>query len=220
MKIWVVIPAFNEGKNIVKVLRAVKNKGLPVMVIEDGSSDDTYRQVSQEKVDVLIQNKTNLGKGASLRIAFAYIKEHNLDCEAVIIMDADAQHLPEELDIFINKLDQGSFFVVGNRLDNPKNMPLIRVITNKLMSFIISRIAGQKIPDTQCGFKAMRTQVLEKAPITTSKYEIDSELILGAASLGYKIDSVPVRSVYRKQRSGINPLLDTARFFKFILMIK
>lgn len=220
MKIWVVIPAFNEGKNIVKVLKAVKDKGLPIIVVEDGSTDDTFLRVSQEKVDVLIQNKKNLGKGASLKVAFDYIKEHNLDCEAVVIMDADAQHLAEELDLFISKLQQGSFFVVGNRLNSPKNMPLIRMITNKLMSFVISRIAGQRIPDTQCGFKAIRTEVLEKISIKTSKYEIDSEIILGAASLGYKIDSVSVKSIYRQQRSGINPLLDTARFFRFILTIK
>jgi len=204
----------------VKVIREIKKRPLSIMVVDDGSMDDTYSRVSEEKVEVLIKNEKNLGKGNALRKAFNYIIDRNLDCDAVIIMDADAQHLPEELDSFMDKLKQGSFFVMGNRLVNPRNMPILRIITNKIMSFIVSKISGQKIPDTQCGFKAIRREVLEKTVLRTSKYEIDSELIIQASSLGYRIESIPVKSVYRKENSYINPVFDTVRFITYILSIR
>jgi glycosyltransferase involved in cell wall biosynthesis len=217
MKPWVVIPAFNEEENIASVIREIKAKGLPLIVVDDGSVDSTSAQVEEEKVDVLINNKTNLGKGASLRAAFDYIKENRLDCDAVIIMDADAQHHSQEIDLFIHRLEEGSALVQGNRLNDPKNMPILRVITNKVMSFIISIYCGQKIPDTQCGFKAIRREVLDKLRLKTSKYEIESELLIQSAALGYRIDSVAIKSIYRKERSNIDPFIDTARFIKFIL---
>ncbi|HEC68797.1 MAG TPA: glycosyltransferase family 2 protein [Candidatus Omnitrophica bacterium] len=219
MKVWIVIPAFNEEKTIQVIVRKVKDKSLPVIVIDDGSQDNTYSKALEAEADIVLRNERNLGKGASLRKVFTYLINNNLDCEAVIIMDADAQHLPEELSLFIEKLKKGSCFIVGNRLSSPSGMPLIRLITNKLMSYIISKKIKQEVPDTQCGFKAIRREVLEKLCLKTSKYEIDSELIIKSAFLGYRIESVPIKSVYREQRSNINPFWDTFRFIRFILTV-
>jgi len=219
MKVWIVIPAFNEAETIQAVVRKVKDKSLPVIVIDDGSQDNTYSKALEAGADIVLRNEKNLGKGASLRKVFTYLINNNLDCEAVIIMDADAQHLPEELSLFIEKLKKGSCFIVGNRLSSPSGMPLIRLITNKLMSYIISKKIKQEVPDTQCGFKAIRREVLEKLCLKTSKYEIDSELIIKSAFLGYRIESVPIKSVYREQRSNINPFWDTFRFIRFILTV-
>ncbi|MBN2119982.1 MAG: glycosyltransferase family 2 protein [Candidatus Omnitrophica bacterium] len=220
MKTWIILPAFNEEKNILEVIRQIKHKKLPIIVVDDGSTDSTYSKVEGEKVEVLLKNKQNLGKGASIRVAFRYIIDNKLDCDAAIIMDSDAQHLPQELDSFIKKLKEGSFFVLGNRLSNPKDMPWLRIITNKCMSFLLSRMVKQKVPDTQCGFKGLRKELLEKLSLTTSKYEIDSEFIIKVASLGYRIDSIPIKSIYRKQRSDINPFLDSCRFIRYILKVR
>lgn len=219
MKVWVVIPAFNEADSIENVVRKIKEKNLPVIVVDDGSSDKTYTKAINSGSDIVLKNEENKGKGASLRKAFDYIIKNNLDCQAVIIMDADAQHLPEELDLFVEKLKRDSYFIVGNRLNSPFGMPLIRLFTNKIMSYIISKKIRQYIPDTQCGFKALKREVFEKLNLKTSKYEIDSELIIKSALLGYRIDSIPIRSVYRKQKSKINPFLDTLRFIRFILKV-
>ncbi len=219
MKIWVVIPAFNEAENIEKVVREVREKSFPVIVIDDGSSDGTSLKAVKAGAEIVLKNKRNMGKGASLRRAFNYIIKNKLDCEAIIIMDADAQHLPQELGLFIEKLNKGSHFIVGNRLFFPSGMPLVRFFTNKIMSYIISKKVKQNIPDTQCGFKAIKREVFESLNLTTSKYEIDSELVIKSAFLGYKIDSVPIKSIYRRQKSKINPFLDTLRFIRFILSI-
>ena len=216
----VVIPAFNEESNIVSVINEIKRKNIPIIIIDDGSVDSTYDKVSKENVSVLLRNTKNLGKGASLRKAFDYIISNDLECDAVIIMDADAQHLPEEIDSFVDKLHSGSSFVIGNRLNKPKNMPLTRIITNKAMSFMISKKCRQPIPDSQCGFKALRKDVLQKISLKTSNYEIDTELLIQASEAGIKIDSVPIKSIYRHQVSSINPFIDSFRFLRYLLTLR
>jgi hypothetical protein len=85
------------------------------------------------------------------------------------------------------------------------------------MSWIVSRIAKQKIPDTQCGFRLIKSEVLKKINLETSKYEIESEILIKASRLGFKIESVPIKTVYGEERSRINPVLDTLRFIRYII---
>lgn len=217
MNIWVIIPAFNEAGSIAGVIRQIKSKNLPLVVIDDGSTDSTSSVIEKERVDVFLKNRRNRGKGSAVKQAVDYIMKNIPECDAVIIMDADAQHSAEELDLFVSKLKQGAFFINGNRMQNPGNMPLIRVLTNMLMSLVISLITKQRIYDSQCGFKAISRKVLENITIKSTKYEIDSELILEAAEAGYSIDSLPIKSIYNREKSNINPFWDTVRFIIFII---
>ncbi len=217
MNIWVIIPAFNESCSIAGVIRQIKSKNLSLIVVDDGSTDGTSHIIEKEGVDVFLKNKSNQGKGSAVKRAVDYVIENIPDCNAVIIMDADAQHSAEELDLFISMLKQGSSFINGNRMRNPGNMPFLRVLTNMLMSLVISLITKQRIYDSQCGFKAISRKVLEKITIKSAKYEIDSELILETAEAGYKIDSLPVKSIYSREKSNINPFWDTIRFIIFIM---
>lgn len=136
-------------------------------------------------------------------------------------MDADCQHSPAELDKFLQEAASGSYFTVGNRMFNHSGMPKLRVITNKFMSWLISRIARQRIPDTQCGFRLIKRETLERIEIKTNNFEIESEILIKAARLGFPIKSVPIKSIYFKSlRSRINPFVDTIRFIKFILQLE
>lgn len=215
MRVWVIIPAYNERFSLAGVLEEVKEKGLSALVVDDGSADNTY-EVAKKKADFVIKNEKNFGKGLSLNKGIAHLLK-NVDFDYIITMDADGQHSPLDLDKFLKQAEAGAPFVVGNRMVDPKGMPLLRIITNTFMSWLISKTAGQKIPDTQCGFRLIKKEVLEKIIITTKKYEIESEIIIKAARLGVPIVSIPVRSVYFKnQQSKIRPLRDTVRFLKFI----
>ena len=215
MQVWVVIPAYNERFSLAGVLEEVKEKGLSVLVVDDGSVDNTY-EVAKKKADFVIRNKKNFGKGMSLNKGIEYLLK-NVDFDYIVTMDADGQHSPLDLDKFLKQAEAEIPFVVGNRMVNPKGMPLLRIMTNTFMSWLISKTAGQKIPDTQCGFRLIKKEVLEKINITTRKYEIESEIIIKAARLGVPIKSIPIRSVYFKnQQSKIRPLRDTVRFLKFI----
>jgi len=219
MKTWVIIPAYNEEKAIKVILQELKTKGLPVLVIDDGSSDNTYAE-AKKWADVVIRSKKNFGKGMSLRKGISYLLE-NEDFDSIITMDADGQHSLSDLDKFFREFKEGADFVIGNRIDNPLGMPWARIITNKFMSWFISKISGQKIPDTQCGFRLIRREVLEKIIITTKKFEIESEILIKAVRLGFSIKSIPIRSIYfRNPQSKIRPFIDTARFIRFIFHLE
>jgi len=218
MNICVIIPAFNEAKNIANIIKRIKSYNLKVLVIDDGSVDNTAEIALNSDVEV-IKNKRNLGKGASLIRGFDYALKNNFD--AVITMDADGQHLPEDLPKFIQKAEQSNNSIfIGNRMLNPLKMPLIRKLTNRVMSFLISLIIKQNVPDTQCGFKLIKRELLEKLKLNTKHYDTESEIIIKSALLGYTIESIPIRCVYESKKSQINPIVDTFRFIWFLIKIK
>ena len=95
-------------------------------------------------------------------------------------------------------------------------MPLIRTLTNRFMSWLISKISGEDVRDSQCGFRLLRRNVLEKLNLNSDRFEIESEIILKSAKLGFKIGNAPIETVYGDEHSKINPARDTIRFFKFL----
>lgn len=218
MRVWVVIPAYNEKFSLAGIVDELKSENFSVLVVDDGSIDNTY-ELAKRKADFVIRNDKNLGKGMSLKKGIAYLLKE-VEFDYLVTMDADGQHSPSELDKFLQEAEGGACFVVGNRMSNPIGMPKLRVITNKFMSWLISRIAGQRIPDTQCGFRLIKREVLEKVKIETNNFEIESEILIKAARLGFPIKSIPIKSIYFKSlHSRINPFIDTVRFIKFILQL-
>ncbi|MFH1269674.1 MAG: glycosyltransferase family 2 protein [Candidatus Omnitrophota bacterium] len=215
MKICVIIPTYNEAKAIGGIVGKVRQQEVEVVVIDDGSQDNTS-QIAGDSGAVVLRNENNEGKGASLIKGFRYALNKGLD--AVITMDGDGQHLPEEIPYFIRmaQYSQGGIFI-GNRMLKKNNMPFLRVITNRFMSWFISLVAGQDIPDTQCGFRLIKKELLEKINLKTSKYESESEMLIKASRLGYKIESVPIKTIYNGEKSQINPVIDTIRFIKLII---
>jgi len=216
MKACVVIPAYNEAKAIGALVSEIRTRcNLDTIVIDDGSRDTTST-IAREKGAIVIKNQKNKGKGASLMEGFKYALEHG--CEALITMDGDGQHLPEDLHGLLSKAQNSDAqIIIGNRMENPKDMPAFRWLTNKFMSDFISFMAGQAIPDTQCGFRLIKKEVLEKIDLSTSKYETESEILIKSARAGFKIESIPVKTVYCKEKSSINPVIDTLRFLRFVI---
>ncbi|MDD5292645.1 MAG: glycosyltransferase family 2 protein, partial [Candidatus Omnitrophica bacterium] len=215
MKGCVIIPTFNEAKIIRDLIAKIKVFGLDVLVVDDGSKDSTADLARKAGAQVIVHAR-NMGKGASLRTGFN--KVINDDYDFTITMDGDGQHRPEDIDNFIREFSAtNSDIIVGNRMDCPQNMPLHRWITNRIMSMIISSICKTYIPDSQCGFRFIKKDVLKDMVFSTSNYEIESELLMQASKKNYRITSVPIKSVYEGQDSQINPIVDTVRFFRFIL---
>ena len=215
MKGCVLIPTFNESKIIYDLVVKIKRQGLDVLVVDDGSRDRTEALAQKAGAQVISHSK-NMGKGTSLRTGFQKVIKDNYDF--IITMDGDGQHRPEDLENFIQNFSaHNTDIIVGNRMDEPKNMPFHRWITNKVMSMIISSICKVYIPDTQCGYRLIKIPVLKDIVFSTSNYEIESELLIQASKKHYKISSVPIKTVYEGQDSQINPVVDTIRFFRFIL---
>ena len=213
----VLIPSYNEAKTIGNIVKEVKAQGLSVYVVDDGSSDNTST-IAEEAGAVVIKNEKNRGKGASLREGFKYMLKER--CDAVIVMDGDNQHEAGSIPDFVRQMEEeGADMVIGNRMLDTKSMPHIRFSTNRFMSYLLSKMCGQRIPDTQCGYKLITRKVLENVTLDSSNFEIESELIVKAGRKGFKISSVPIKTIYQDEKSKINPILDTLRFLAFIIRI-
>jgi glycosyltransferase involved in cell wall biosynthesis len=214
-KICILIPAHNEAKTIADVVRQVRAKGFDVLVVDDGSSDNSASLARTAGATVLINFK-NQGKGFSLQRGFDYIISRDYD--ALITMDADGQHAIEDLDGFVDLFNAHKPDVIcGNRMTDHKGMPWVRLVTNKIMSGLISLVCRQKIHDSQCGYRLIRSEVLRNVQLSSSAFEIESEVLIKSSKKHYRIASVPVKTIYGNEVSKINPFFDTARFIIYIV---
>ncbi len=213
----ILIPAYNEQSHIGRLIDDVKKYAKDILVVDDGSSDGTLDIIKKAGVEY-IEHKTNKGKGASLSDGYRYAIEKNYDY--VLVMDGDGQHSPSDIPAFLKNAEQTSAdIILGNRMESTKNMPWLRFFTNRFMSWLISKIAGQPIYDSQCGFRMIATKVLKNVKVESKNYDAESEILIRASRLGYKIDSVGVKTIYAGQESKINKFKDTIRFFKLLIRL-
>lgn len=214
MKTCVVIPSHNEAGTIAGLVKEISAYKLPMIVVDDGSTDGTVEQARSAGA-LTLSNERNLGKGASLVRGFEYAATQGYD--AVLTMDGDGQHLPADIPLFLEAAKRPFGIIIGNRMTKVGNMPYVRVITNSFMSWLISRMCGQNIPDSQCGFRLIDCGILRQVTLHTRKFEAESEILIKAARLGYPIISVPIKTVYEREGSHINPFVDTLRFIRFLI---
>ena len=218
MNVVVVIPAYQAVRTIGPLVAEIRSQGLPVTVVDDASGDGTAG-AAQAAGALVIRRAVNGGKGAAFRDGVAAALGG--DCDWIITLDADGQHLASEIPLFLKEAERsGADLVVGNRMGRPRGMPLDRWLTNLVMSGFLSRIVGQRIPDTQCGFRMIRRRVLETIRLTSDRFEVESEMIVRTAWAGFRTASVHVSSVYRWQSSFIRPIRDTVRFLRFLWLLK
>ena len=112
--------------------------------------------------------------------------------------------------------ENGSDVVVGSRMDAVRDMPPLRVWTNRTTSRIVSLLAKQEIPDSQSGYRAIRTKVLDGMNLVTSRYDTESEILIRAGRRGFSIGAIPIESIYKDSISHINPFVDTLRFIRLV----
>jgi glycosyltransferase involved in cell wall biosynthesis len=215
MKACVIIPTYNEARAIAGVVRGVRGLNLEAVVIDDGSTDNTSG-IARDCGAVVLKNQRNEGKGACLVKGFNYALDNDYD--AVLTMDGDGQHLPEDIAHFIRLAqDSENAVLLGNRMLKTKTMPWLRLLTNKFMSSLISKITGQDIPDSQCGFRLLKKEVLKKLRLKTRRYQTESEILIQSSRLGFKIKSIPIKTIYSGEKSRIKPFSDSLRFIRFII---
>jgi len=215
MKIGVLIPVFNESATIGSIVERLRKKGLDVIVIDDGSIDRS-RQIAEQNGAHVIRNEKRNGKGYSLRAGFEFVVKE--DYHGIIAMDGDGQHDIDDLDRFLSLAqNQDVHIITGNRLANSEGMPWVRLCTNRFMSWLISLACRQTIPDTQCGYRYLSCYLLKSIHLSSRDYEIESEILMKASKKGYKIYSVPVKTIYAQEESEIKPVKDTFRFFTYFL---
>ena len=219
MTVGIILPALNAARFLTEVIGEIRTL-LPeclVLVVDDGSTDGTDDIARAAGAEVIV-HEVNRGKGEALKTGYRWAQDRQLDW--VFTMDSDGQHLPNEMQDFINTSDRGGFdVVVGTRMARTENMPWLRVMTNRFTSWVISRLAGQDIPDSQNGYRLYRTACFAGVKLRTSRYDSESEILVRMARRGYRIGSVPVTTVYGDETSSINPFIDTGRFFRLVFML-
>ncbi|MGH8718314.1 MAG: glycosyltransferase family 2 protein [Burkholderiales bacterium] len=216
-KIAVVIAAYNEAATVRAVAMRALSQVLHVIVVDDGSEDRTQSELKNLSVDYL-RNAKNLGKAASLWRGFEHALER--DASAVITLDADGQHLPEDIPKLITAHRTcPDCIVIGARPHEKKDAPARRYYANRFADFWIGWAAGQRISDSQSGFRLYPTKVLRRVTVNHRKaagFVFESEILIVAARQGFKIISVPVPALYGERRSHFRPVLDILRIARMI----
>jgi len=219
--IAILIPAYNEEKYIGQVIKNCALYKLDIIIVDDGSIDQTAKTVKQLQQSgkyrlIFLQHSKNKGKGAALGTGFKYTVKNNY--QGVITLDADAQHNTKEIEYFLQMVKKEKpDLIIGSRFQNTKGMPFIRLATNYFTSWIISALAGKKVEDVQSGFRYISTKVIKNIELKTKHFETEPELILKACWLNYQVKNVPISTIYYEDFvSQVNKLTDTLKFFRLV----
>ena len=190
-----IIPAYNEGKVIGNVVKTVRRECDRVLVIDDGSSDDT-RWNAERAGALVICHSVNLGTGASEETGIRSALQ--LGADVIVTLDADGQHDPSEIPKLLEPiLSDEADMVIGSRFLEPEGpMPQTRRVGNSLLTGLTSIICGVEITDSQSGFRALNRRAAEKINELPSDYSWASDMITQVHRKGLRIREAPVRTIY------------------------
>jgi glycosyltransferase involved in cell wall biosynthesis len=213
----VLIPTYNEEYNVLSISKDLELIDVPFLFVDDGSIDKTVTVLWFKDLPYLAYFP-NRGKAYALKLGAKYLFKEGY--EYIVTIDGDRQCAIEDIEKFDNALlfYPDCDIIIGNRLWDKKHMPKIRFYTNKIMSWIISKLAGVKIEDTQCGFRLYSKRIFETLDLKTNGFTMESEVLIKAGKAGYKIKSIPIKCIYHKGRkSNIKIIRDFIRFVKLII---
>lgn len=207
MRVAALVPAYQAAAHLGDVLLGLQalDPAPDILVVDDGSRDATA-QVARTLGVRVHSFAGNRGKGHALLEGFRLL----FDYDAVVTLDADGQHPPECLPSFVRAAESGVDLVLGRRARTP-DMPWTRRFANAFSSGWASSLAGQTVSDSQCGYRLYRREVFERTPITPGRYELESEIVVRAARLGFRLAEVEIPTVYGEERSQIRAGRDVPR---------
>lgn len=214
-RILALIPGYQEGPRIGPVVEAAR-RHLPVLVVDDGSSDDTAANAAAAGAEV-IRQRPNQGKGAALRAGFRQALDEGWD--AVVTLDADGQHDPAEIPRFVAAFDApGSHgprpeLVVGRR--DFRRMPPVRRLSNTLGTALFSWAVGRHVPDNQSGYRLLgRRLMTAMLDSREDGFELEVEMIAVCLRHGWSLEWVPISTIYAGEPSHVRPLTHLRHFVR------
>jgi glycosyltransferase involved in cell wall biosynthesis len=211
--IFVIVPAYNEEKFIANVLKKLNFKHIQYIVVDDGSDDKTFL-TAKRYAKYVLRHKVNLGKGAALRTGCEYAFK-KLNASYVIFLDSDDQHDVEEIDLFTEKIKNGAQMILGVRTFGA-DMPLIRIMGNRLASFLVFLLFGKYIPDIPSGYKAMSKSVYSRLKLTSCDYRIELEIAVKLAKYNIKFETITIKTIYHEMNRGFQ-VLDSFKMIFYLL---
>lgn len=203
IKTSLIIPAYNEEKGLPLVIEECRDKVDEIVVVDDGSTDNTYEAAKKYNI-CLERHEKNMGKVSAIRTGISHATG-----DVIILIDADftypAKHIPE----LVTKIEEGAELVLGSRfLDGINNMPLINIIGNRIFSAVAAYISCVNITDGQTGFRAFKRDMFSKLDVRASSLEYETKMTVKAAKLGYRIVEIPIEYRLRVGKSKLKPIQD------------
>ena len=210
MKVCCVIPAYQESRAINRVITIARKYCTHVVVVDDGSTDNTGK-IAEAHGAAVLRHPTNLGKGAALRTGFNYTIKKQYD--VVITLDGDLQHNPHSIPRFIGKIKQGYDLVVGTRYQTQsEEMPFARKLSNLITTTVLRVFFKVPITDSQSGYRAFKRRVLETIPVRDNGFAAETEMLIDAQRAGFLISEVPIATSYGDEKSKIRAGRDISRW--------
>ena len=205
MKITVGLPAYNEEKNIAKIIVQLKKVADQIIVCDDGSTDLTSR-IAESLGAIVIKHPKNLGYGSAIRSIF--LKSREINSEVLVTIDADGQHKIEDVEKVAKPVVDGQADVsIGSRfLDKHDNAPKYRKLGINIITKVTNSSLSEKITDAQSGFRAYNNKVLQALTPSDSGMGISTEILIKSSNLGFKIAEVPTEIQYEGDTSSQNPV--------------
>jgi glycosyltransferase involved in cell wall biosynthesis len=208
-----VVPCFNEGAGIAALVSALRRQVSLVLVVDDGSTDDTA-SLAKGAGATVIHHERNCGKGAALRSGLSHLFKQGF--EWAVTLDGDGQHTPEDLPALLRCAKQtGAMLVIGNRMGSAHSMPWLRRQVNRWMSRKLSQRAGRQLPDTQSGFRLIHLETWAALSLNTEHFEIESEMLMAFLAAEHPVAFVPIQVISRSRSSHIRPVTDSLRWWKW-----
>ena len=206
--ICAVIPTYNNGRTVADVVRGVLRNGLPVIVVDDGSTDETAQAL--EGLDIhLVRHPKNRGKGIALKTGFE--EARHLGYKFALTIDADGQHNPDDIPALVAAAGEKTL-VIGSRNIAADGMSSGSTFANKFSNFWFTVQTGRKLPDTQTGFRVYPLENLPSLKLLTARYEAELTLLVFSAWKGLRLVPVPVRVYYPEDRvTHFRPFADFFR---------
>ena len=194
MKMFALIPAYNEETTIADVLTRTRPYVDGMIVVDDGSSDRTA-EIARTQGAVVVSHVINRGLGAAIGTGFAAAQ--SLGADVVVTLDADGQHDPAEIKKFVEAIEKGADVVIGSRLlTGFVGMPVHRRVAQVVGNLVTFFLFGAWVTDSQSGFRAFTKHALSKIQIKTNRMEVSSELIAEAKRNGLILVEVPIQAIY------------------------
>lgn len=201
MNLLIAIPAYNEEFFLGKVIKSIpqKIKGIKkidTVVIDDGSEDKT-KEVAEKSGAMVVRHLINRGLGGALATAFALAKKNDYDL--LITLDADGQHQPKDISLFVNSIKMGgNDAVIGSRWLSRSDAPFSRILINKIANFFTFFLCGIYSTDSQSGYRAFSRNAIQKINLHTSGMEVSSEIFSEIYKNKLKYSEVPIKAIYTK----------------------
>jgi glycosyltransferase involved in cell wall biosynthesis len=212
VNVLALIPAYNEAGRVTGVIAGARPQ-LPVLVVDDGSADDTAARAESAGATVVRQTP-NQGKGVALKTGFRWALDHGY--EAVITLDADGQHDPAEIPAFLDRYAQRQpDLIIGERQFT--KMPFPRNVSNTFGRWLFSKALGQSVRDNQSGYRLISRRLME-ATLSSREagFEFEVEMIVTCVRRGYTLAGVPIRTIYAGEASHIKPVPQTIHFLRVV----